>query len=349
MKKIFYLIFTFFLFSTAVFSDNHKTNFKDIKGYKEKFLSMSYKKTNRIKEVTSKYKVRNHFKKTSEALSSQKYDAVVVAAPPHVHKEIATEVIKKKTKLFIEKPLGMHADGWEKLHQECEKNNLISYIGYCHKFIPYTTKLKQLMEKKIIGDVVHATMRWGSYLPDWHSWEDYKDFYMSKKDQGGGALMDESHGIDLVRFIIGEIDKVGAMVDNTSDLKMTSDDIALLILKMKNKSLDQINFDLSSRAPRVNFEIAGKVGIIIWDRVENNLKIYTADTKKWELIKTVLPQHTDHAGVMWHGSYLNFLEEGRIDALDKVGLSYSKLSRNGFEIPVISIQMKYRKSFIHGE
>ena len=70
---------------------------------------------------------------------------------------------------------------------------------------------------------------------------------------------------------------------------------------------------------------------------------------RWRLTKTVLPQHTDHAGVMWHGSYLNFLEEGRIDALDKVGLSYSKLSRNGFEIPVISIQMKYRKSFIHGE
>ena len=69
----------------------------------------------------------------------------------------------------------------------------------------------------------------------------------------------------------------------------------------------------------------------------------------WKLIKTVLPQHTDHAGVMWHGSYLNFLEEGRIDALEKVGLSYSKLSKNGFEIPVISIQLKYKKSFIHGE
>ena len=69
----------------------------------------------------------------------------------------------------------------------------------------------------------------------------------------------------------------------------------------------------------------------------------------WQLIKTVLPQHTDHAGVMWHGSYLNFLEEGRIDALDQVGFSYSKLSKNGFEIPVISIQMSYKKSFFHGE
>ena len=69
----------------------------------------------------------------------------------------------------------------------------------------------------------------------------------------------------------------------------------------------------------------------------------------WKLTKTVLPQHTDHAGVMWHGSYLNFLEEGRIDALDKVGYSYSKLSEKGFEIPVISIQIKYKISFIHGE
>tara|TARA_B100000902_G_scaffold264609_1_gene250719 strand:- start:63 stop:512 length:450 start_codon:yes stop_codon:yes gene_type:complete len=69
----------------------------------------------------------------------------------------------------------------------------------------------------------------------------------------------------------------------------------------------------------------------------------------WKLIKKVLPQHTDHAAVMWHGAYLEFLEEGRIDALDKVGLSYSELSNKGFEIPVISIQLRYKISFIHGE
>ena len=72
-------------------------------------------------------------------------------------------------------------------------------------------------------------------------------------------------------------------------------------------------------------------------------------SKEWKLKKLVLPQHTDHAGVMWHGSYLNFLEECRIDALDKVGLSYSRLSQKGFEIPVVSIKLKYKISFIHGE
>ena len=69
----------------------------------------------------------------------------------------------------------------------------------------------------------------------------------------------------------------------------------------------------------------------------------------WRIKKTVLPQHTDHAGVMWHGSYLDFLEEGRIDALAKVGCSYAELSKQGFEIPVISMQIKYKISFSHGE
>ena len=71
--------------------------------------------------------------------------------------------------------------------------------------------------------------------------------------------------------------------------------------------------------------------------------------KEWNLTKTILPQHTDHAGVMWHGSYFNFLEEGRIDALNKVGITYSTLSKKGYEIPVISAQIKYKISFKHGE
>ena len=75
----------------------------------------------------------------------------------------------------------------------------------------------------------------------------------------------------------------------------------------------------------------------------------SSTNNRWRLTKTVLPQHTDHAGLMWHGSYIDFLEEGRIDALDKVGCSYSELSKKGFEIPVISLQLKYKMSFFHGE
>tara|TARA_B100000212_G_scaffold14937_1_gene10385 strand:+ start:554 stop:979 length:426 start_codon:yes stop_codon:yes gene_type:complete len=63
--------------------------------------------------------------------------------------------------------------------------------------------------------------------------------------------------------------------------------------------------------------------------------------KHWELKKKVLPQHTDHAGVMWHGTYLNWLEESRIDSIDKAGIKYFELLNRGFEMPVYKIEIKY--------
>ncbi len=51
MKLLLFIIYTFLFLINVSFADQHKTKFKDIKGYKKQFLSMSYKKTNRIIEV----------------------------------------------------------------------------------------------------------------------------------------------------------------------------------------------------------------------------------------------------------------------------------------------------------
>ena len=69
----------------------------------------------------------------------------------------------------------------------------------------------------------------------------------------------------------------------------------------------------------------------------------------WVIRKETLPQHTDHAGVLWHGYYFNWLEEARIDALSKVGLKYIDLIKYGYEMPVVSIEIKYKSPVLHGE
>ena len=61
----------------------------------------------------------------------------------------------------------------------------------------------------------------------------------------------------------------------------------------------------------------------------------------WRINKTVLPQHTDHAGVMWHGTYFNWLEESRINALLEVGVNYFDLIKKGYELPLINSSIKY--------
>ena len=64
----------------------------------------------------------------------------------------------------------------------------------------------------------------------------------------------------------------------------------------------------------------------------------------WRVQKRVLPQHTDHAGVMWHGSYVAWLEEARVEALVAAGLSYAEMTTLGVEMPVVSLKINYRQA-----
>jgi len=69
----------------------------------------------------------------------------------------------------------------------------------------------------------------------------------------------------------------------------------------------------------------------------------------WKIEKIVLPQHADHAGVMWHGAYYNWLEESRINALLEVGISYFELTKKGFDLPLINTSIKYKSPLLLGE
>ncbi len=69
----------------------------------------------------------------------------------------------------------------------------------------------------------------------------------------------------------------------------------------------------------------------------------------WMLRKRVLPQHTDHAGVMWHGAYIAWLEEARVKALGEAGIPYASLSAEGLEMPVVKLQIEYREAIFHGD
>ena len=75
----------------------------------------------------------------------------------------------------------------------------------------------------------------------------------------------------------------------------------------------------------------------------------TGPRGRWCLRRRVLPQHTDHAGVMWHGAYVAWLEEARVEALASVGLAYSDLSARGLELPVIALAIDYRQALLHGD
>ncbi|KKI98349.1 acyl-CoA thioesterase [Prochlorothrix hollandica] len=63
----------------------------------------------------------------------------------------------------------------------------------------------------------------------------------------------------------------------------------------------------------------------------------------------VYPHHTDYAGVVWHGTYVQWLEQLRVQYLNHHGLSYPDLVAAGCELPVVAMALQYRRSLRHGQ
>lgn len=58
---------------------------------------------------------------------------------------------------------------------------------------------------------------------------------------------------------------------------------------------------------------------------------------------------TDQMGVVYHGNYAQYLEMGRVEWLRSMGISYKNMEENGVMLPVISLQVKYKKPAMYDD
>lgn len=58
---------------------------------------------------------------------------------------------------------------------------------------------------------------------------------------------------------------------------------------------------------------------------------------------------TDQMGVVYHGNYAQYLEMGRVEWLRTLGISYRKMEEDGIMLPVISLQINFKKSALYDD
>jgi acyl-CoA thioester hydrolase len=58
----------------------------------------------------------------------------------------------------------------------------------------------------------------------------------------------------------------------------------------------------------------------------------------------VQPHHTDYAGIVWHGSYIAWMEEARVECLRSIGIEFADLVALGCDLPVVELSCRYHRS-----
>ena len=205
--------------------------------------------------------------------------AAIICSPTSYHIDQAIYFANKKADLMIEKPLSRDLLNIDKLKDIVSKNKLITFIAYIFRFAPSIKYLKEILEKKVIGEIFFVRGEFSEYLPDWHPYEKYNSFYMAQKQLGGGSILDQSHIMDLVHYLFGNFKSVMAFNNKVSGLEIEADDIAEMIVELKSGILASIHTDIFGRKHSKSLEIKGSKGNIHWDFYKNTVSVYDAETK----------------------------------------------------------------------
>jgi len=217
---------------------------------------------------------------------NEKPDIGLITNVTSLHIDTAIKLARSNCHLLIEKPLSHSVKNIKKLLNILEKNNSTTLMGCNLRFHPCIKKIRELILKKRIGDVISARVENGSYLPDWHPKEDYRLGYSARKALGGGVLLTMIHELDYLIWFFGEVKDVFSITGKFSNLKISADDLSAMLIRFKNKVIGEIHLDYFQRSRIRSCKVIGTKGIIYWDSEIESVRLYNNRTKKWtEVIK----------------------------------------------------------------
>lgn len=161
------------------------------------------------------------------------YDVVFVTNPTSMHYKTLKKFKNHTKSFFIEKPVFDSSDIDESIFEELK--DIDCYVACPLRYNPV---LQYVKEQINMNEVFAARAISSSYLPDWRPGQDYRQCYSAHRNMGGGVGIDLIHEWDYLTNLFGMPDKCYSIQDKISNLEIDSDDIAIYIAKVGNKTIE---------------------------------------------------------------------------------------------------------------
>lgn len=213
------------------------------------------------------------FNAVEDAFDCGGLDGVVIASPPAMHVVQATSALEAGLPVLLEKPVSPDLASTSALNNVVERTGIPLLLGYTWRWWPPLSRVRELLEKEVVGEIRYVQFQMSAHLADWHPWEPYQDFFMASSALGGGALLDESHWIDLALWMFGLPDHVFARVDKVSDLEIDTDDNVDMLWRYAGGRAPHIglHLDIFGRPHEKFIRFTGDRGSLLWTADPNRI------------------------------------------------------------------------------
>jgi len=215
-----------------------------------------------------------------------KVDCAFICTSPLSHAAIITDCLNNGWHVFTE--LNLVKDGYD-------ENIKLAHEKNCTLFLSSTFFYRE--ELKYISSKITKDKKWdyiyhiGQYLPDWHPWENYKDFFIGDKRTNGCR---EILAIELpwLTGAFGEIVDFSVVSDKMTELNIGFNDNYIIQINHSDGNKGVLVVDVVSPVAVRRLEAYAENEYISWNGTPDSIYEFQSQTKKLE--KVVLNEETEH-------------------------------------------------------
>ncbi len=190
-------------------------------------------------------------------------DAVAVATPHSTHRDIVVDAAEAKRHVFCEKTMAVHVADCHEMIEATDRNGVKLMVGHKRRFRSAHAEIKRLLDGGEFGRPLAINVHgyFGRQIQG----------FWSKKELNGGLLYwAGTHDVDTIRYYLGEVDEVAAMVGPKVFPDVTDYDDAIAVnLKFRSGAVGSIQvttfFPMATYRTSFAYAISCEHGGIAYD------------------------------------------------------------------------------------
>ncbi len=259
----------------------HLRNIKAVYGeeaqiiaYRVRGLARTFSDTMQIRENVTLEEEYNITTYTSlEEALLQMPDIAFITNPTNMHISCALACAKANCHLFLEKPLSDSMMDIPELVNVVKDQKIKAFVGYQNRYHPAIQDTKKVLENGELGTILSIRSVVGERLKTMHTYEDYKETYMARKDMGGGVVTNQLvHELDYLYLLFGMPQSVYAVGGTKGNLSIDVEDNceAIMTCSYKGNTIPiSVHADFYQSPPSRFLEVVGTKGQCKADLIHN--------------------------------------------------------------------------------
>jgi predicted dehydrogenase len=166
----------------------------------------------RAEAAARQYGFRRATRDWRELLDDPQVEAVSITVPNFLHREVGVAVAAAGKHVWIEKPVGLSAADARAIAAAVAGAGVQCTVGFNYRHAPAVAAARALIERGDLGTPTHARFR---LFSDYAAHPQGALSWRFERARGGNGVLGDlaSHGVDLARHLLGEID---ALIGDTS-------------------------------------------------------------------------------------------------------------------------------------